>query len=720
MTTAVRTRLVGTPLRRREDERLLRGLGRYLDDIELPRLAHAAFVRSPHAHARILAIRAPAPGATPALLVLTAAEIGADVRDLPVNGIEGVELADAAHPVLARDVVRYVGEPVAIVVAETRALAEDCAEQVEVEYEPLEPALDPRSAPEATLRFARTSGDVEAAFATADRVVKASYVVPRVVATPIETRGAIADYDAGTDQLTVYLSAQDPSRPRAGLAHVLRRPDDTVRVIVPDVGGAFGSKGVVVPEWAATAIAAMRLGRPVKWAEDRLENFLASYQGRGIEADVELALGDDGRFLAVRARIVADLGGYLMPTTAVAPHTTALLMCGCYRIPAAAVEVVGARTNKVPTGPYRGAGRPEAALLLEATVDAAARELQLDPVELRRRNLIAPDAFPYATPLGWTYDSGDYERCLDTALELVPPERGDGRGHGVALYVERSGGQWESAEVLIEPSGRVVAASGVSPHGQGHATTFTQIVCDELGVEPDDVTLRFGDSASTPRGVGTFASRSVTMGGSALLLACRELRAKLDRLAEALGTDDVRELARAAYDPQRVPPGEDLGLVASSRFSAPLVFSSGCHSATVEVDRATGKVTVVRVGAVDDAGTIVNPLLAEGQVLGGIAQAIGECLTEEAVYDEDGQLRSASLLDYSLPTAAELPEIRSRFVETPSPFNPLGAKGVGEGGTIGALAAVANAVADAVGRWVDPPFTPEKIWQAINGAEEDG
>jgi len=474
----------------------------------------------------------------------------------------------------------------------------------------------------------------------------------------------------------------------------------------------------VAPGGGAPGLAAIRLGRPVKWAEDRLENFLAAYQGRGLDADVELALTDDGRFLAVRAALFADLGGYLFPNTPMPAHTAALLMCGCYRIPAAAVTVVGARTNKVPTGPYRGAGRPEAALLLEATVDEAARVVGLDPVEIRRRNLIAADAFPYKTPLGWTYDSGDYVRCLDTALELVPPEHGEGVGYGVAMYVERAGGQWESAEVTIEPSGHVIVASGVSPHGQGHETTFAQIVCDELGVGLADVTLRFGDTASTPRGVATFASRSVAMGGSAVLLACRDLRAKIDRIGNAIGTSDVKEIARVAYDPSRVPPGEDLGLSASSRFSSPLVFGSGCYAAVVDVDRGTGKVTVRTIAAVDDAGTIVNPLLAEGQVIGGVVQALGECLTEEAVYDGDGQMRSASLLDYSLLTAAEIPEIRTAFVETPSPYNPLGAKGIGEGGTIGALAAVSNAVANAVGHRLDPPFTEEKVWRALHEPEE--
>jgi len=715
--------LVGRALPRREDERILRGQGRYVDDIELPRMAHVAFVRSPHAHARIAAIRVPASNSLllgsracdRLLLTLTAGDLEG-LADLPIMRLPGMEIADEPHPVLARDEVRYVGQPVAAVVAETRALAEDAAELVEVDYEPLDPVLDARDSRERLTHLVRASGDVDAAFAAADHVTHTRIRIPRLVAVPIEPRGAVAEYDAGADLLTMYLSAQDPHRPRAGLSHVLRRPDDTIRVIVPDVGGAFGSKGVVVPEWCAAAVAAIRLGRPVKWAEDRLENFLAAYQGRGLDADVELALAADGGFLAVRATLHADLGGYLLPTTPVSGQTAALLLCGCYRIPAARVEVVGARTNKVPTGPYRGAGRPEAALLIEATVDQAARELAIDPVELRRRNLIEPDAFPYETPLGVTYDSGDYERCLDRAVELLAPHGADGVGY--ALYVERAAGQWESAHVTIEPSGRVVVATGSTPHGQGHATTFAQIAADELRVPADDVTFRFGDSAVVPRGVGTFGSRSLTMGGSAVLLACRELRAKLDRLAQALGTDDVEELAGAAYDPGKVPPGEELGLEASVRFSAPQVFASGCYGAAVTVDRATGKVAVRRVAAVDDAGTIVNPLLAEGQVLGGIVQALGECLTEEAVYDAEGQLRTASLLDYSLATAAEVPEIVTAFVETPSPYNPLGAKGIGEGGTIGALAAVSNAVANAVGRWVDPPFTEEKIWQALNEGED--
>jgi carbon-monoxide dehydrogenase large subunit len=453
------------------------------------------------------------------------------------------------------------------------------------------------------------------------------------------------------------------------------------------------------------AIAAMQLGRPVKWAEDRLENFVAAYQGRGVEADVELALTREGRMLAVRARIYADLGGYLMTPTAIPSHTTAMLMCGCYDIPAADVRLSGRRTNKVPTGPYRGAGRPEAAYFVERIVDDAARLLDLDPVELRRRNLVS--AFPHRTPLGWTYDSGDYARCLEQAVRLVEPEHEVGEerlvGTGVAMYVERSGGLVESADAALEPDGRVVIRSSTSPHGQGHDITFAQIAAERLGIELDDVMLEFGDSAVVPGGAGTFASRSVAMGGSAVALAVEKLREECDRVAAGRSLT-LREIAAAADSP----------LAASASFESDLVFASGAYAAVVEIERATGRLHVRRIVAVDDAGTIVNPLLAEGQVIGGTAQGLGQCLAEEAVYDDQAQPTSASFADYSLLTAAEMPPVATAFVESPSPLNPLGAKGIGEGGAIGTPAAVGNAVADALGgRGVDPPFTEEKLWRAL-------
>jgi carbon-monoxide dehydrogenase large subunit len=735
------TPLVGAPVARREDDRILRGRARYLDDIELPRQVHAAFVRATHARARITAIRAPA--SAPGLVaVFTAEDLRGRVRPFPVQTPEGATVADAGHPVLADGEVRYVGQPVALVVAETRALAEDAVELVEVDLEPLDAEVSARDASEHLMDWSRSAGDVAGAFAAAAHVVRGTYALPRLVAAPMETRGAIASDDPGTGELTIWCSAQDPHRPLHQLSHVLDRPDDTIRLIVPDVGGAFGSKGVVGAEVPAIAVAAMDLGRPVKWAEDRLENFQAAYQGRGMEADVELALDADGRMLAVRATLIADLGAYLVTTSAIPPHTAAMLMCGVYDLPAADVTLIGARTDKVPTGPYRGAGRPEAAYILERAVDDAARALAIDPVELRRRNLIR--AWPHETPLGFTYDSGDYERCLDLAVELlgdVPsPDDRHARGSGVAMYVERAGGMWESAEATIEPTGRVVIRSGSSPHGQGHETTFAQIAADRLGVPMDDIVLRFGDSAVVPRGIGTFASRSVAMGGSAIVLALDKVIARARPLAAHLlgaGEDDVvfeardggrfagpdgsvalREVAALAYQPMKLPKGVEVGLHGAARFRSPQVFSSGAYAASVEIDRETGILRVLHLVGVDDGGTVVNPLLAHGQVVGGIAQGLGEVLVEEAVHDETGQLRTASFADYSLLTAAEMPPLSIGVVETPTPHNPLGAKGLGEGGAIGSLPAVANAVADALGGvHVDPPYTDEKLWNVLMGRD---
>ena len=698
-------KLVGRPVRRREDERILRGRTRYLDDIDPPGAAHVAFARSPFAHARIGGVEVPAPSAG-VLAVITAADIDGRVTDLPVQGFEGGEVSAEGHPVLARDEVRYAGQPVAAVLAESRALAEDAAELVEIDYEPLDPVLEARASEVTMSRWHRVSGDVDGAFAAAAHVVRASHQLPRLAPVPMEPRGAIASYDEAGDMLTVWVSAQDSHRQLAGLAKVLDRPEESIHVIVPDVGGAFGSKGAPAPETMLVAAAAMATGRTVKWTEDREENFVASYQGRGMEADVELALDEDATILAIRARIWADLGGYLMPTTAIPTHTTAMLMCGVYDVQAADVEVVGRRTNKVPTGPYRGAGRPEAAYFVECTVDVAARALGIDPLELRRRNLIRE--FPYRTALGWTYDSGDYARCLDRAVELVKPERHSDEervvGTGFGMYVERAGGQFETAEAELLPNGKLLVRSGSSPHGQGHDTTFAQVAAERFRVGLEDVELRFGDSKEVPRGVGTFASRSVAMGGSAVLQAVDALKEQCDAVSARLGGNpSLRDIAKA--EPR---------LKASARFESDLVFSSGAYGAVVEIERATGRLRVLRIAAIDDAGTIVNPLLAEGQVIGGVAQGLGECLVEEAAYDEQGNPTFASFVGYSLLTAAEMPPVLAAFVESPSPLNPLGAKGIGEGGSIGTPASVANAVADALGGVrVDPPFTEDKLWRAL-------
>jgi carbon-monoxide dehydrogenase large subunit len=639
---------------------MLRGRARYVDDLAPDGLLHIAFVRSPHPRARILRIAGPAG-------VITADDLAA--RPVPLIVPPGVEVADSAHPILADGEVRYVGQPVAAVLATSRAGAEDALERVIVEYDPFE------AEPEQLLRWRKVGGDVEAAFAAAAHVVRTRHAVPRAVAAPIEPRGCVAQVDG--DVLRVWLSAQDIHRPRAGLAHALGRPPESIHVTLADTGGAFGSKGPPAPEVVVAAAAAIEHGRPVKWVETRSENFLAAYQGRGIEGEVELALDGDGRMLAVRARLVADTGAYLHQATAVPPHTMGMLMTGAYDIAAADISVVGLRSDRVPTGPMRGAGRPEACYLLERTVDAAARELGVDPVELRRRNLVRE--FPHETPLGFTYDSGDYEACLDKAVELAgePPP---GAGLGIALYVERAGGQWESAEMTREDDGRVIVRSSSFPHGQGHDTVYAQIVADRLGIPIEDVELRFGDSAEAPAGVGTFGGRSIPMAGSAVAVAA-------DRLAA----------------------GERS---ASVRFESDMVFGSGAYAAIVSVDEETGALEVHRIAAVDDAGTIINPLLAEGQVLGGTIHGLGTVLTEEFVYDDDQPL-ATNFTSYAMLSAGEQPPVETAFVESPSPLNPLGAKGIGEAGTIGTPAAIANAVTAALGgRWVDPPFTPEKLWRA--------
>jgi carbon-monoxide dehydrogenase large subunit len=704
---------IGRALPRFEDERFTKGESRFVDDVRLPGLLHAAFVRSPLAHARLLGIDAAAARSMPGVRsVLTAAELAGRTAPFPIGAGEGAELVAAAHPVLAVDRVRYVGQPVAVVVADSPNRAVDAADTVFVDYEELPavieagtgPALHEEAPDNVLLRWRRTAGDVDGAFAAAAAVARARIRAPRLIASPLEPRGAVAAYDPAGDLLTIWISAQDQHRQLTGLSAVLGRPPERMRIVIPDVGGAFGSKGVAAPETAAVSLCALDLGRPVKWIETRTENALASYQGRGFECEAELALTADGRMLALRARCTADLGAYLYTSTAIPPLTAAGLLTGCYEIPAADVEVVGLATTKVPTGPYRGAGRPEAALVVERLVDIGARELGIDRIELRRRNLVSPGAFPYRTPLGLTYDSGDYEGALDRALDLAgavsaPPggEPDRLRGVGVALYVERVGPGWESAEVVVEEDGRIVCRTGSTPHGQGHETTFAQIAADVLGVEPDAVEVRWGDTAEIPPGVGTFASRSVTVGGSALLLALEEAKARLER-------------------------GDALPVSAQARFELPgPAFSFGAYVAEIEVDTRTGEVEVLQLVAVDDCGRVVNPLLAEGQVVGAAVQALGECFYEQAGYDEYGQPLAANLYDYHLPTSQSVPPIVGELRETPSPFNPLGAKGVGEGGSIGTPAAIANAVADALAplgiRHLDLPFTPSRVWEAIRSAQ---
>jgi carbon-monoxide dehydrogenase large subunit len=758
---------VGRSVLRREDDHILRGEATYVDNLAPSGTLHLVAVRSPLAHARLGGIDASeALGSPGAVAVLIGDDLAGHVHPMPINRMPDSETAEVPIPLLAAGNVRFAGEPVAAVVAETRAAAMDAAELVRVDYDPFPAVVDPAEAlggdvvlhealgHNVLLRWRRTAGDVEGSFERAHRIVAASFHIPRLVAAPIEVRGALAEYDAERDLLTMWLSAQDPHRPLRHLATVLGRDPGRIRLVVRDVGGAFGSKGTLAPEAAVAAIAAMRLGRPVKWVEDRSENFLASYQGRGQDAEVELAVDADGRFLAMRARLVADLGAYLYPTTAV-PVTTAMLVTGAYEISAVDVETVGVATNKVPTGPYRGAGRPEAAYVAERMADLAAAELGIDPAEIRRRNFIPPDRFPYESPLGYTYDSGNYARALDRACDVlgydavrkeqrIQREAGRVVGVGLSTFVERAGaGNWESGAVEVEPGGRIIVRVGSTPHGQGHHTVFAQIAADALGVHPNDVEVRTGDTAEIPEGVGSFASRSVTVGGSAVVEAAELLKEKARLVAahvlradpEHVRWEDgrltvpgrsqlsLREVAEAANDPSRLPEGMAPGLAAESRFSLPgPVFPFGAYAVTVEVDQESGVVAVGRVVAVDDPGRVVNPMLAEGQVTGSILQGIGQALTEEAVYDDEGQPMTGSFTSYGILSATEAVPVDSEFLETPSPFNPLGAKGLGESGSIAVPAAVANAVADALSpfgvRDLDPPYTPEKVWRAIRRGRE--
>jgi carbon-monoxide dehydrogenase large subunit len=748
---------------------LLRGEGSFVDDLRLESMAYLALLRSPLAHARIRAIDVTAARAAASVLaVLTAEDLAGVVDPMPVSSREGAEVAPVPVPLLAREKVRFVGEPVLAVVAESREAAEDALELARVEYEPLPVLLEPRRAmgnrvvlhdqitDNVLLRWARSTGDVEGRLRSASMVVHGRFHLPRLVAAPIEPRGCLAAYDPTADLLTLWCSAQDPHRPLRELETVLRRPAGRTRVVVPDVGGAFGSKGTLAPEHALAALASIRLRRPVKWIESRRENFLASYQGRGLDADVELALGSDGRFLALRARLFSDLGAYLYPVSSVSPTCAGMMLTGAYDIPAATVEVVGVATNKAPTGPYRGAGRPEATLIIERLVDLAARRLGVDPADLRRRNLIPNRSFPYHTALGYTYDSGDYERALATVQEALPYTawrarqavgRAEGRliGIGLATFVDRSGpGLWERTRLGVDPSGGVVVWLGSSPHGQGHETAFAQIAADALGVPLESIQIRHGDSAEVPEGMGTYGSRSIAIGGSALLVAADEVKRKARLVAAHLleaapedlvweagrihvaGTPErgvtLAQVARAAVDPDRSPPGVSLGLEATGYFSlSGLLFPFGAHAAVVEVDRETGEVRVLRLTTVDDAGTLINPQLAEGQVRGGIVQGLAASLWEEVVHSADGQPMTTSFLDYGIPTAAEvLVDLEGRFQSTPSPFNLLGAKGIGESGAIGVPAAVANAVVDALAPLgvdhIDPPYTPERIWCVLRAA----
>ena len=769
--------MLGMPIKRGEDPRLVSGSGAYLEDLVLPGLVQLSFARSPYAHARLGRVDVSAARDLPGVVaVLTAADIDAALpADLP--GDWPTELEDDHRPpnkVLARNKVRFVGEAVVAVVAETRAQADDAIDALEIDYEPLPAVADPEAAlkPDAPLlyeefgtnlahRLRKHGGDVEAAFARPDiQVVKGRFVNPRVLPVPMETRGAAARFDPGTGELTFWSSTQFPHSVRSKLAEVLGVPENRVRVIAPDVGGGFGAKIDFTSEDVLTAYLAMTLRRPVRWVEVRRENFQNMVHGRGQIDYVEAAVTAEGEIVGLKVRAIADLGGKYNFTTPGIATLTPVVLPGPYRTPNIDFVLEGVYTNKTPVGAYRGAGRPEATYLMERIVDVVADRLGLDPADVRRKNFILPEEFPYLTPIGTSYDTGNYRPALDRLLAMAGYQdlrrrqaewRNDRSrpllGIGISGYLEICAfGPWESATVRVERSGKVTLLAGTSPHGQGHVTPFRQIVADQLGVPLEDIRVLFNDTSVVPTGVGTFGSRSAAVGGSAVLGASERVRDKVIRIAaDALeaAPDDVEihpgniavrgvpdrsttlaAIAGRAYD-GKVPEGDEPGLEAN-RFFKPEgeTFPFGMHLAVVEIDRDTGKVRLVRYLAVDDCGRVLNPMMVDGQRHGGIAQGVGQALFEEVLYDESGQLTTSTLGDYALPRAVDFPLFELDMTETPTPRNPLGAKGIGEAGTIGSTPAIVNAVVDALSPFgvthLDMPTTPEKVWRVLQNNSPGG
>jgi carbon-monoxide dehydrogenase large subunit len=765
---------LGQPVPRFEDPRLLRGGGRYVDDMVLPRMAFGYVLRSPYAHARIQAIDTARAKAAPGVLaVLT----GVDWREagwgsLPTPGglrrPGGMPAYRHPFPALAQDRVRWVGDYVAFVVAETREQAADAAELIEVDYEPLpavvssEAALAddaPRvwqDAPD-NVCFHHEVGDraaVEAALARADRIVRRRFVVNRVTAAAMEPRGAIGDYNPRDGRYTIYTTLQRTHAYRADLAQIIGVPESRVRVVAGDIGGSFGMKSAIYNEVALVLLASKRLGRPVKWTSTRSEAFLSDAQARDHVTEAELALDRDGHFLAFRTRTIAAVGAYAQQNSNVFVMNLGTL-AGVYRTPAMYAEVTAVFTNTNPVRPYRGNGRPEFAYVIERTVDEAAAELGLDPVELRRRNTIPPEAMPFKTGLIFTYDCGEFARNLDLALDLADfagldarraesRARGRLRGFGYSNTIERAAaGGFEAAEIRFDRGGTATLLSGSITQGMGHETIYKQLMCDRLGIHPDLVEYIQGDTDKVALGEGTGGSRSATLGGSAVLLATERIVEKAKAIAAHLleaaeadidfadgvfsiaGTDrgvSLRDIARDAWDPTNLPEGMEPGLVANAAFAArEQNFPNGVHVCELEIDPETGDVDILKYSVVDDVGTVMNPLLLEGQIRGGIAQGIGQLLLEDIHFDPGtGQLVTGSFMDYAMPRAADIPMMHCETNPVPTKTNPLGVKGAGEAGAVGAMPAVGNALIDALKplgiRDLPMPATPERIWRAIRAA----
>jgi carbon-monoxide dehydrogenase large subunit len=788
--------MIGERIRRNEDPRLLRGLGCFVADIDPPGALHAAGLRSGHARARILSIDTTQARALAGVhLVLTAADLGALNQPTPLLIPHPALTQPRTQLPLAAGEVRYVGELIAFVVADSRYVAEDAVDLIDVQYEPLPAVTDIEAsladgsplvhADVPSNRAARLSqrvGDPEAAFATAARVLTEQLYVERSCASPIEARGIVAAYDLRTGRLTAWISTQAPLPLKNGLARLFGLPEFNVEVIAPDVGGGFGAKIMLFyPEEILVPHAAMKLGRPVKWIEDRREHFASASQERGQLHRIEVAVDDSGRILALRDRFLHDAGAYT-PYGIIVPLITAAQLPGPYRIPNYEVEFDVAYTNKVQVTPYRGAGRPHGAFVMERVIGLIGRALGIEPVEVRRRNFIQPDQFPWDVGLTFQdgsptrYDSGNYPAGLEMALDRIgvaefrarqAAARLEGRylGLGVACYVEGTGiGPYEGAHVRVEPSGKVFVATGLTTQGQGHYTTFAQIAAEALGCSPGDITIVTGDTTRFYWGAGTFASRALVTSGNAVGIAARKVRDKaLGLAAELLEVSPAdlevsggavrvkgmpsRQLTLGALagvaNPIRYAYGKEAadaalklvkprqgavladdaepGLEARGFYAPPqATFASGCHAAIIEVDVATGQIRFLTYVVQHDCGVMVNPMIVEGQIHGGVAQGIGGAFYERLVYDRDGQLLSGSFMDFLMPTAAEIPAIEIVHLETPSPLNPLGIKGVGEAGTIPVAALVAEAVDDALApfgvRVRETPLSPDRILRLIAGS----
>jgi carbon-monoxide dehydrogenase large subunit len=761
---------IGQGVSRFEDPRLIQGGGRYTDDIKLPGMAHGVVLRSQHAHAKIKSLDVTAAKAAPGVLcVLTAADIkAAGFSDLPGHG--GLKRRDGSpqykprYPILAETHVRWVGDCVAFVVAETIAQAMDAAELIEAEFEVLPAIISTVEAPKPgaprvwedcpdNIAFVEVIGDkaaTEAAFARAAHVVKHHLVVNRVTAVTMEPRGAVGDYQAADGRYTLYTALQRPHPARADLAKLLNVSESKVRIVTGDTGGSFGMKSPIFNEMPLVLLASKLTGRPVKWISTRTEAFLSDAQGRDNATEAELALDKDGTFLALRVKTIAAIGAYLqanMPAFLFNAGTLA----GCYRTPAIHVDITAVFTNTNPIRPYRGNGRPEAAYVIERMVNLAAAQIGVDAAELRRRNYIPASAMPFKTGLTFTYDSGEFEKNMDIALELAGAKgfkarkadsrkRGRIRGLGFSNTIERAGAaSTEGAEVRFDRSGAATIFSGSNSQGQGHETVFKQLVCDRLGLDPKDVQYVQGDTDLVFYGEGTGGSRSATLAGSAFHMASEKIVSKARAIAAHLlkvhpdelnfsdgvfsskatnRTLSVKEIAKESFDPGKLPKDMEAGLSANAVYTAPIAnYPNGCHVCELEIEQETGKVEIVRYTVVDDVGTVLNPLLLHGQIHGGVAQGVGQILMEDIHFDAEGQLVTASFMDYAMPHAHDFCDIEVESNPVPTKTNPLGVKGAGEAGCVGALPAVANALVDALSEFgvkhVEMPATPERIWRIM-------